>query len=104
MCLSRSLLALVQEVVNGHADAFTGKTFVFSGVLPSLFRDAAKDLVLSHGGRVTGTVQSKPACAGSAVLLCVCSCRPAALLRSADIKGMTVCLVLTVCCCLAQVM
>lgn len=73
--------------MTGHADAFTGKTFVFSGVLPSLFRDAAKDLVLSHGGRVTGTARpqpsssraQQPACARSDALLfvqlhCRCSC------------------------------
>jgi len=48
------LLLWLQAVVRGHPDAFTGKTFVFSGVLSSLFRDVAKDLVLSHGGRVTG--------------------------------------------------
>lgn len=44
----------LQEVPCGHGDAFTGKAFVFSGVLPSLFRDAAQELVLKHGGRVTG--------------------------------------------------
>lgn len=43
-----------QDVVTGHPDAFTNKTFVFSGVLSSLYRDTSKDLVLSHGGRVTG--------------------------------------------------
>lgn len=40
--------------MNGHPDAFTNKVFVFSGVLDSLYRDQAKDLVLRHGGRVTG--------------------------------------------------
>lgn len=86
-CLSCSLRAVVQEVVNGHADAFTGKTFVFSGVLPSLFRDAARDLVLSHGGRVTGIAHphspqaaepsSQPAPA--AMRSCLCSCTAAAV-------------------------
>ena len=32
---------------------------MFSGVLPSLWRDQAKDLVASHGGRVTGDVSGK---------------------------------------------
>jgi BRCT domain type II-containing protein len=50
------MYATSQDVTHGHADAFTGKTFVFSGVLDSLYRDAAKDLVLSHGGRVTGVL------------------------------------------------
>jgi NAD-dependent DNA ligase len=49
-----------QDVVRGHPDAFTGKTFVFSGVLSSLYRDVAKDLVLSHGGRVTGGALRAP--------------------------------------------
>jgi NAD-dependent DNA ligase len=48
------LCPYTQDVLRGHPDAFTGKTFVFSGVLSSLYRDVAKDLVLSHGGRVTG--------------------------------------------------
>lgn len=50
---------MLQEVPEGHPDAFTGKTFVFSGVLSSLYRDQAKDLVQRHGGRVTGDVSGK---------------------------------------------
>jgi replication factor C subunit 1 len=50
---------VLQAVPRGHPDAFSGKTFVFSGVLDSLYRDQAKDLVLSHGGRVTGDVSGK---------------------------------------------
>ena len=37
----------------------SGKTFVITGTLPSLSRDAAKDLILSVGGKVTGSVSSK---------------------------------------------
>eukprot|EP00775_Hariotina_reticulata_P011005 gene11005-11159_t len=48
-----------KAVPRGHPDALSGKTFVFSGVLDSLFRDQARDLVLSHGGRVTGDVSGK---------------------------------------------
>lgn len=54
MLLSFCLPPVLQDVTRGHPDAFTNKTFVFSGVLSSLYRDTAKDLVLSHGGRVTG--------------------------------------------------
>lgn len=49
----------MQDVPEGHPDAFTGKTFVFSGVLSSLYRDQAKDLVQKHGGRVTQEVSGK---------------------------------------------
>ena len=36
-----------------------GKTFVLTGTLPSLTRDAARDAILRAGGRVTGTVSKK---------------------------------------------
>jgi DNA ligase (NAD+) len=36
-----------------------GKTFVITGTLPSMSRDEAKDLILSAGGKVTGSVSSK---------------------------------------------
>ncbi|HEY3067809.1 MAG TPA: NAD-dependent DNA ligase LigA [Methylomirabilota bacterium] len=36
-----------------------GKTFVLTGTLPSLSRDAARDVILRAGGRVTGTVSKK---------------------------------------------
>lgn len=52
-------MATLQDIPRGHPDAFTGKTFVFSGVLPALWRDAAKELIASHGGRVTGDVSGK---------------------------------------------
>jgi hypothetical protein len=53
------MLLPLQDIPRGHPDAFTGKTFVFSGVLPALWRDAAKELIASHGGRVTGDVSGK---------------------------------------------
>eukprot|EP00201_Polytomella_parva_P008934 CAMPEP_0175058444 /NCGR_PEP_ID=MMETSP0052_2-20121109/11852_1 /TAXON_ID=51329 ORGANISM="Polytomella parva, Strain SAG 63-3" /NCGR_SAMPLE_ID=MMETSP0052_2 /ASSEMBLY_ACC=CAM_ASM_000194 /LENGTH=282 /DNA_ID=CAMNT_0016323827 /DNA_START=610 /DNA_END=1454 /DNA_ORIENTATION=- len=43
----------------GHPDCFTGKTFVISGVLDSLPRPDAEDLIKRHGGRVTGSVSGK---------------------------------------------
>ena len=39
--------------------AFTGKTFVITGVLPSMSRDQAKEFIQSQGGKVTGSVSSK---------------------------------------------
>jgi BRCA1 C Terminus (BRCT) domain len=48
-----------QPAPSGHPDAFTGLTFVFSGVLSSMYRDTARDLVLAHGGRVTTDVSGR---------------------------------------------
>ena len=39
--------------------ALAGKTFVLTGTLPSMTRDEAKQLIQSHGGKVTGSVSSK---------------------------------------------
>jgi DNA ligase (NAD+) len=39
--------------------ALAGKTFVITGTLPTMTRDAAKDLIQSAGGKVTGSVSSK---------------------------------------------
>jgi DNA ligase (NAD+) len=36
-----------------------GKTFVLTGTLPTLSRDAARDLIQRLGGRVTGSVSRK---------------------------------------------
>jgi DNA ligase (NAD+) len=36
-----------------------GKTFVLTGTLPTLGRDAAKDLIESAGGKVSGSVSKK---------------------------------------------
>ncbi|OYT99894.1 MAG: DNA ligase (NAD(+)) LigA [Burkholderiales bacterium PBB1] len=37
----------------------TGKTFVLTGTLPTLTRDAAKELIEAAGGKVTGSVSKK---------------------------------------------
>ena len=42
-----------------HPDAFAGMTFVVSGVLDSLRREEAEDLVKRHGGRVTKSVSGR---------------------------------------------
>jgi DNA ligase (NAD+) len=39
--------------------ALYGKTFVITGSLPTMTRDAAKELIQSAGGKVTGSVSSK---------------------------------------------
>ena len=38
-----------------------GKAFVISGVLDSLYRHEAEDIIRRHGGRVTGSVSGKTA-------------------------------------------
>ena len=37
----------------------SGKTFVLTGTLPTLARDAAKDLIEAAGGKVSGSVSKK---------------------------------------------
>ncbi|MDT3670962.1 MAG: NAD-dependent DNA ligase LigA [Aromatoleum sp.] len=39
--------------------AASGKTFVLTGTLPTLSRDDAKELIESHGGKVSGSVSKK---------------------------------------------
>ncbi|MDD5248290.1 MAG: NAD-dependent DNA ligase LigA [Rhodocyclaceae bacterium] len=41
------------------ASPIAGKTFVLTGTLPLLSRDAAKDLIEAHGGKVAGSVSKK---------------------------------------------
>lgn len=48
-----------KELPVGHPDCLTGKTFVISGVLDSLTRPEAEDLIKRHGGKVTGAVSSR---------------------------------------------
>ena len=38
---------------------FSGMTFVLTGTLPTMKRDAAKALIESHGGKVSGSVSKK---------------------------------------------
>jgi len=47
----------VARVVNGTV--FAGKTFVLTGTLPTLSRDAAKARIEAAGGKVTGSVSKK---------------------------------------------
>ena len=48
-----------QELPRGHPECLTGKTFVITGVLESMWRDDAMDLIKRHSGRVTGSVSGK---------------------------------------------
>lgn len=44
-----------------HAQIFAGKTFVLTGVLPTLARKTAAELIESRGGKVSGSVSKKTA-------------------------------------------
>ncbi|WP_373545844.1 NAD-dependent DNA ligase LigA [Chamaesiphon sp.] len=48
----RSIDANISEI-------FADKTFVITGTLPTLKRDEAKDLILSHGGKVSDSISAK---------------------------------------------
>ena len=47
------------QTQNDKGGIFGGKTFVLTGTLPSLSRDAAKQLIERSGGRVTGSISPK---------------------------------------------
>jgi DNA ligase (NAD+) len=53
----------VSTMETGHEEdmprPLAGKTFVLTGTLPTLTRDAARDLIERRGGRVTGSVSKK---------------------------------------------
>ena len=44
---------------NTAAGALTGKTLVLTGTLPTLSREAAKELIEAAGGKVSGSVSKK---------------------------------------------
>jgi replication factor C subunit 1 len=48
-----------KEIPTGAEDCLAGLTFVFTGLLETISRDAGQELVKRHGGRVTGTPSSK---------------------------------------------
>ena len=48
-----------KEIPVGAENCLEGLTFVFTGVLESLERDDAADLVKRYGGRVTGNISKK---------------------------------------------
>jgi len=57
--LAAAGVSMVEAGVAGGPRPLAGKTFVLTGTLASLTRDAARDLILRLGGRVTGTVSKK---------------------------------------------
>jgi DNA ligase (NAD+) len=55
-------LQFEQEIVLGSDDSpkiFTGKTFVVTGILPTLKRDEAKELIQKYGGKMTDSISAK---------------------------------------------
>jgi DNA ligase (NAD+) len=59
MALDQLLKQLVIEIPSNtapKASAVSGKSFVFTGTLPTLSRDEAKELVRTAGGKVVGSV------------------------------------------------
>lgn len=48
-----------EEAVTATGGTLSGKTFVLTGTLPSLTRDAAKALIEAAGGKVSGSVSKK---------------------------------------------
>jgi DNA ligase (NAD+) len=59
--LRRAGVRLAEEKRERSAEELplAGLTFVITGTLPTMSRDAATDLVREHGGKVTGSVSSK---------------------------------------------
>jgi len=57
--LRRELLAQLPQEAEAPAGLFTGKTFVLTGTLPTMSRDAAGALIEAAGGKVSGSVSKK---------------------------------------------
>ena len=47
------------DAVTKKDDRFAGKTFVLTGTLPSMTRDQASEIIMSYGGKVSGSVSKK---------------------------------------------
>jgi DNA ligase (NAD+) len=45
-----------EEIVVKNTNQFTGKTFVITGTLPTLSRKEAEEIILSFGGKVSGSI------------------------------------------------
>ena len=50
---------LTNAVAEKPSDKLDGKTFVLTGTLPTLTRDAASDIIKKNGGKVSGSVSKK---------------------------------------------
>lgn len=57
--LRRELLAALPEQAEAPQGALAGKTFVLTGTLPTMSRDAAGALIEAAGGKVSGSVSKK---------------------------------------------
>jgi len=52
-------IEIVSETINNSNKIFEGKTFVFTGTMPTLDRDSAQDLVRKNGGDISSSVSKK---------------------------------------------
>jgi DNA ligase (NAD+) len=48
-----------KRIAVGGAGAFSGKTFVLTGTLPSMTREGASEIILQQGGKVSASVSVK---------------------------------------------
>ena len=49
----------VADVFSGESTPITGKTIVLTGTLPTLTRQQAEEMILSRGGKASGSVSKK---------------------------------------------
>ena len=54
-----AMLPAAVDAEKGPISALAGKTFVLTGTLPTLKRDAARDMIEAAGGKVAGSVSKK---------------------------------------------
>jgi DNA ligase (NAD+) len=57
--LSRLNITFEQQTIQESAPAFSGKTFVITGTLPTMTRQEASALIEAAGGKVTSSVSAK---------------------------------------------
>ena len=50
---------IIEKEGRRKAGKFTGKTFVLTGTLENMSREIAKEKIISHGGKVAGSVSSQ---------------------------------------------